>query len=282
MFRTLAKTQELETRCSGGASQLVGLPTVLLNLGSFNCGIDHRRNLGRVIAKGVMEQDLHLLNLCEVGGHKKGLDESKKRAQNIVSEVLHRHYKAISCQAYMATWHSEAEPTDATSVTLTLVGQPEVVEISASVQPQLVIMVFTIASAENRDKHGLLISGLLHIRTSTGEIISKATRKRIVKAALQAMEHKASTVSSGVSQPAAPVFVLTGDVNLNKTESDTIVQKMSGDPSLGSQWQVLTSNAARSGDLFSSKALSASHSTCRWEKAMTTSASARTSMTSSG
>ena len=253
MHRTLAKRQESETRGSGGASQpaestadasqLVGLPTVRLNLGCFNCGMDqamlskavHEKNLGRVIAKGVGEQDLHLLNLCEVGGHKKGLDESKKHAQKIVSEVLKRHYKAISCQAYMATWQAEEEPDDATSVTLTLVGQPTVLEISASVDPQLVIMVFTIASAEHRDKHGLLISGLLHIRSPTGQKPSKATRIRVVKAALQAMEHKASTVSSGASQPAAPVFVLTGDVNLNKNESDTIVQKQSGEPSVVTQ-----------------------------------------------
>ena len=87
------------------ASQLVGLPTVRLNLGCFNSGIDqpmlpkevHQKNLGRLIAKAVGEQDLHMVTLCEVGGHKKGLalcedvtnkeeeDESKKGAQKLVS-----------------------------------------------------------------------------------------------------------------------------------------------------------------------------------------------------
>ena len=91
------------------------------------------------------------------------------RAQGLVSQVLSRHYKATSCQAYMATWQAEGEPTDDTSVTLTLVGDPEVVELASSLEPQLVIMVFTIGAAEHREKHGLLISGNLHIRTPTGQ-----------------------------------------------------------------------------------------------------------------
>ena len=215
MQRTLAKgsgkgqMQRAEAKGSGGASQpaertadasqLVGLPTVRLNLGCFNTGIDqlmlplavHQKNLGRVIAKGVAEQDLHMLTLCEVGGHKKGLalcevvghkkglDESKKGAQKLVSQALTWHYKAISCQAYMATWQAEEEPGDRTSVTLTLVGEPEVVELpSMALEPQLVIMVFTIAAAEHRDRHGLLISGQLHIRTPTGESSAKKTGEK--------------------------------------------------------------------------------------------------------
>ena len=194
MYRGLPKREELETQGSGGAfqpaestadaSQLGGLPTVRVKLGCFNCGIDqamlskdvHVKNLSRVIAKAVGEQDLHMVTLCEVGGHKKGLEESTVSAQELVSQVLTRHYKATSCQSYMATWQAEDEPTDDTSVTLTLVGEPEVVELPSSQEPQLVIMVFTIAAAEHRDKHGLLISGSLHIRTPTGKKTTKATK----------------------------------------------------------------------------------------------------------
>ena len=251
------------------ASQLQGLPTVRLNLGSFNCGIDqlmlahcgqdqhrHRKNLGRIIAKGVLEQDLHMVTLCEVGGHKKGFDDRKTQAQNLpskaqklVSEVLKPHYKAISCQAYMATWQAEEEPGHRTSVTLTLVGEPEVVQLPGSVEPQLVIMVFIIAAAEHRDKHGLLISGILHTRTPSGEKIKIPQRKSILQAALQTLEQRAATASSGASQPTAPVVVLTGDVNLNKSESESAVQNDFGGPSVEKQWQVLSSNAALSGDV---------------------------------
>ena len=185
-----------------------------------------------------------------VGGHKQVLDKINMPAQELVSQVLTRHYKATSCQAYMATWQAEDEPTDDTSVTLTLVGEPEVVELRSAVEPQLVIMVFTIAAAKHPEKHGLLISGNLHIRTpSNMKSPTIAARKVITKAALQALEQRASTASSGASQPTAPVIVLTGDVNLDKSASDTIVQNEAGEPSVETQWQVLTSNAALSGDV---------------------------------
>ena len=126
----------------------------------------HISSLKRVIAKGVGEQRLHMINLCEVGSHKQGLSRSMVCAQELISSAcLSSHYKAMSCQAYMATWQAADEPTDDTSVTLTLVGELEVVELPSSGQPQLVIMVFTIVAAEHRDMHGLLISGQLHIRT---------------------------------------------------------------------------------------------------------------------
>ena len=257
MYRALGTKEKLETQGSGGdphpaestadASQLGGLPTVRLNLGCFNCGIVqdmlskdvHTKNLSRVIAKSVSEQDLHMVTLCEVGAHKKGLEISKVSAQDLVSQVLSRHYKATSCQAYMATWQAEDEPTDDTSVTLTLVGEPEVVELGSSrLEPQLVIMVFTIVAAKHRDKHGLLISGNLHIRTPRDHKPTIKQKKGITKAALRALEQRAWTASSDASQLTAPVSVLTGDVNLDKLASDTIVQNQAGEPSVETQWQV--------------------------------------------
>ena len=183
-FSQLGPCLKLETQGSGGApqpaestadaSQLGGLPTVQLRLGCFNCGIDQQMltkeswlaKLRRVIGLGVIEGGLHLLTLCEVGGHRQGLSDCRhENAQNLVRQVLSKYCKAISVQAYMATWQAEPEPDDDTSVTLTLVGEPEVVEFPSSGEPQLVIMVFTIAAAEHPEKQGLLISGQLHIRT---------------------------------------------------------------------------------------------------------------------
>ena len=259
MYRGLGKSRSPEARGSGGApqpaestadasepagsiadaSQLGGLPSVRLNLGCFNCGcfdcfphIWHTTSLKRVIAKDVHEQDLHMLTpMC---------------TQDLVSEVL-KHAR----QAYMATSQATTEPADDTGVTLTLLAGPEVVELSSpALEPQLVVMVFAIAAAGHPDKHGLLISGTLHIRTPTGvKTPTTATKKRITKEALQALEGRASIASSGASQPTAPVIVLTGDVNMDKIASDSIVQQEAGDPSVETQWQVLTSNAALSGDV---------------------------------
>ena len=148
-----------------------------LKLGCFNCGIHqsmipkekHQKNLSRVIAKAVCEEELHMVTLCEVGGHKQGLETSIVRAQDLVSEVLSRHYKATSCQAYMTTWQAITAPEDDAGVTLRLLADPQVVDLhSPALEPQLVVMVFAIASAEHPDKQGLLISGILHIRTPNG------------------------------------------------------------------------------------------------------------------
>ena len=273
MYRGLGKSRSPEAQGSGGApqpaestadasepaesiadaSQRGGLPSVRLKLGCFNCGMHqdmvphqrHTTSLKRVIAKGVHEEDLHMVTLCEVGGHKQGLPPMC--AQDLVSEVLSEHYKAISCQACMTTWQATTEPADDTGVTLTVLAGPEVVELSSpALEPQLVVMVCAIAAAEHPDKHGLLISGNLHILTPTGQKTpTKATRKRITKEALKALEGRASIASSGASQLTAPVIVLTGDVNLNKSESDSIVQEEVGEPSVETQWQVLTSNEPR-------------------------------------
>ena len=152
-------------------------------------------------------------------------------------------------QAYMATWQAEPKPYDDTSVTLTLSGKPQVVQLPATVEPQLVIMFFTIAAAEHPEKQGLLISGQLHIRTPQGKTVSITTKTQTVKQALQHLEQHALSARRGAPQPTAPVMVLTGDVNLERHTCDTLVHNEFGTLSVQTQWQVLTSNAALSGDV---------------------------------
>ena len=149
----------------------------------------------------------------------------------------------------MATWQAEAEPNDDTSVTLTLSGKPEEVQLPSNGEPQLVVMVFTIAAAEHPEKQGLLVSGQLHIRTPPNENCNDHDQKRVTRLALQALEKRAETVSSGASQLTAPVIVLTGDVNLPKWFCDPLVQEYGGRQSVQTQWQVMTSNAELSGDV---------------------------------
>ena len=231
-----------------------------VNLGCFNCGMQqdmipnkrHTDSLKRVIAKGVHEQDLHLLTLCEVGGHKQGLPSLC--AQDLVNDVLRPHYQALSCQAYMTTWQATTEQADETGVSLTLLAEPQVVQLSSpALQPQLVIMVFAVSAVGHPQKHGLIISGNLHIRTPSGtKSPTLATRKRITNEALEALEatsRRQKAASSSASQPTEPVIVLTGDVNLDKNICDSIVQKEAGELSVHTQWQVMTSNAELSGDV---------------------------------
>ena len=65
----------------------------------------------------------------------------------------------------MATWQAEAEPNDDTSVTLTRAGTPKVVQMVCDGDPQLVMMVFTIAHGDHPGNQGIITSGQLHIRT---------------------------------------------------------------------------------------------------------------------
>ena len=242
------------------ASQLGAVPTVRLRIGTFNCGIQqemlsvqkHIRNLRRVITKLVGEQWLHMVNLCEVGSHKQGLSRSMMCAQELISSAcLSSHYMAMSCLSYMAVWQATTEESDDDGVTITQVGEAAVVDLtSPSIEPQLIVSVFDIACARHPDKRGLLISGILHIRTPAGrKSPSNAIKKRITQNALLALDRKASREINGASQPIAPVLVLTGDANLAKNHCDSLVQEEYGQPSLERQWQVLTSISAKSGDV---------------------------------
>ena len=124
MLRLLPKRQVLETQGSGGAPQPAESTYVRLKLGCFNCGMTQEMlqkevwlaKLRRVIGKGVSEQGLDLLTLCEVGGHRRGLAWCPhENAQSLVRQVLARSFQAISEGAYMATWQAEPGPDDDTT-----------------------------------------------------------------------------------------------------------------------------------------------------------------------
>ena len=49
---------------------------------------------------------MHLLNLCEVGGHKQGLPASRIAAASVVDGALNKdEYGSHAVQAYMSIWH---------------------------------------------------------------------------------------------------------------------------------------------------------------------------------
>ena len=89
-----------------------------VNVGTFNLGLYQSqiesknfetgtlRNFRRIIAKGFENGELHLLNLCEVGGHKKGLPASFIKADCLVDEALNKgEHGTQAQQAYMSIWH---------------------------------------------------------------------------------------------------------------------------------------------------------------------------------
>ena len=274
MSRIGAKRKAQAAQSSGGppqpttgyadAPQLGVEFKIEVRLGCFNSGITqgmlsgkqavkHRRTFQRVICRGVDEQHLHMVTLCEVGNHREGLGAANLSAQTIVSKVFHNVFAATSEQAYMAMWQAQHVKGDPSSVCLTPVGEPTVVQMTtgeAVCDAQLVIMTFTVDALVAPDHEGLLISGQLHIRTPHAtKAPSMNMRKEIAKEALNALDDTARTVGGGTSQSTAPVLVLTGDPNLDLIHAEATVQLPAGHPSVQRQWQVLASGPARRGDL---------------------------------
>ena len=233
--------------------------TVEVNVGSFNLGLEQPQiesrhfpkrgllNFRRIIAKGFEEGDLHLLNLCEVGGHKKGLSASHITAASVVDGVLTKgEYGSHVVQAYMSIWHETGHShPDGTSVTQKEMFVKDLVSSSAC-EPQLVVSTYAVKT-HGLQAEGILIVGQLHIRTPSGKsVIKEPARKRIVHEALGILE-KAS--NSRVLQPT--VAILCGDVNLNQDNADACCQPRKGDamPDVLTQWHTQTSTPALSGDV---------------------------------
>ena len=62
--------------------------------------------LGSAFKSGFEEGDLHLLNLCEVGGHKQGLPACCIEADSVVDGALTKNESGThAVQAYMSIWH---------------------------------------------------------------------------------------------------------------------------------------------------------------------------------
>ena len=257
------------TGSSGGAVQPADLPTVDVNIGSFNMGIhqamlhkeNHQENFKRVLGMGFDSEDLHLGCFCEVGGHKEGLEALNMDANRLIMDTLTQHFRASSEQSYFCAWQQRPDTTatrqqridNCHSQTYLLPqGSPEIMPLHTSsvADPQLVLRNFLIKATPLEDMEGRLIDGQLHIRTPSGKAqLSRKTKERVTKNALMILQRKGAEVISSASQPTAPVLVLTRDVNLTKAEGETIVQMPQGEPSVYTQWQVLTAGGQLSGDI---------------------------------
>jgi len=203
-------------------------------------------NLRRVVAKGFEEGDLHLLNLCEVGGHKQGLPAVHCHASNITDQALKEgEYGSCATQNYMSIWH-ETGASQPGGVSLKLSQEPEVFTLAASValEPQLVLSSYAVTTNVSEGE-GMLFVGQLHIRTPNGKKSpTNQTKKRVVQEALNIMTNVANIC---VFQPV--VAVLCGDANLNQDNADACCQVEDGVPDARTHWHTQTSSEALSGDV---------------------------------
>ena len=230
---------------------------VKVNVGCFNLGLHQSQikaksfqtstlsNFRRIVAKGFEEGNLHLLNLCEVGGHKQGLQAQGIQADNIVDGTLLKdEYGTHAVQNYMSIWHNTGDShPSGTSLTKQDVNVKSLE--SSPDHPQLVMTTYAVKT-HGLPAEGLLIVGQLHIRTPTGKVVSINTKKRVVQEALGILEKDSNRY---VLQPI--VAILCGDVNLDQVSADACCQRSKGEamPNMRTQWHTQTSHAARSGDV---------------------------------
>ena len=149
---------------------------VLVNIGTFNIGLAQNLmeskqnttqtvpNIRRIVAKGFEEANLHLLNLCEVGAHKKGLPAHGYNSGITDGALMQGEYGSRAIQAYMAIWHAVGASQPG-GVSLKAVEEFEVFAFASSeiCDAQLVLTKYTV-TANACVGVGMLFSGQLHIR----------------------------------------------------------------------------------------------------------------------
>ena len=210
---------------------------VSVNIGTFNLGRDQGKitskafrkttlpNFRRIVAKGVEEGDLHLLNLCEVGGHMQGLAACNYDSAIIVEGALvEDQYDSNATQAYLSIWDKKGS-LHPEGVSLQSLHEPEVIELLCTqpLEPQLVVTEYAVTKHACQGE-GILINGQRHIRQPQGTRTPShdrmvRIRKRWVRQALRILEN---TRNSCVFQPT--VAILCGDVNLNQDSADACCQ----------------------------------------------------------
>ena len=208
---------------SGDASQLAGVQSI--RIGSFNVGVHQDmltsknwrkclRKVEHIIRTCVQDVGLHIMNLCELGGHLGGL------AQAGISEFDMDIFQGSAApfvdvnSNYLIAWGFGA---DANQLGVRPAFRTQIIWLRSTVcEPELVVHIFAIGAGV------VLIQGNLHIRVPHNARVSTVLRKRIVKEALQALEAEAPTDSA--AQPV--VLVLVGDCNLFPEQAEEATQTL--------------------------------------------------------
>ena len=181
------------------------------------------------------EQNLDIMSLCELGGHKEGLDVAGIHYQDLQFFKASKGPCANITQNYMTAWGLKKK---AVRPRVKPLGKPEVYNLEGSRKsdPQLVVHIFRI------NQNALLVQGNLHIRTPTSGIVGIPSRKLVVKNALEKMQAVGKSLPpQKASLPVA--FILVGDVNLFKLQGEEAVKP------LQNTWQVHAATGGLRGDI---------------------------------
>ena len=234
---------------SSDASQLGGSSdgTVFtFRIGSFNLGIHQEmltskhahKHLHKIedIISTCFQEGVHIMNLCEFGGHRQGpsaagislFDMKSFRGPAAPFVTISSNYLTAWRYGYDADTIQfgmrEKEPSKTYLLSSTIC------------EPELVVHFF---------EHGAgfcFMLGNLHIRTPDGEPVSMTTRKRMVREALHQLMSDAP--SDSAAQPV--VYVLVGDCNLSPEKAEEATQPLQPEHAdWKSVWQVHATTAAQ-------------------------------------
>ena len=234
---------------------------VPVRVGTFNLGL-HQEQIGstqfprkalkkvcRVVAKGFEEGNLHLLNLCEVGGHKQGLEANNISPSRVTDGALVQGYGSQTKQAYLSIWHERGAQQPG-GVSLNPLQSVEVHPIPATLpfDAQLVVSTYAVTKYASKAS-GILICGQLHIRApndmkSPGGAKLIEARQKVVRQAFKILEKASNNFPIQRT-----VAVLCGDVNLYQADADACCQVQKGVSDVHTHWHTETSNEALLGDV---------------------------------
>ena len=219
-----------------------------LRIGSFNVGVEQSSLTGKkkktvmdktadVIMDCVQAHNLHMFSLCELGGHKQGLEQTEMVYQDHLSEC-----EALVCQNYMTAWNFHV---DASGLEVEPNYDLKSYDLAGChvAESQLVVMTFKVGD------HAGLVLGNLHIRTPTGSKVTFCSRKRVLVEAVRILiKTPAPLESDGAVQPVA--YVLVGDPNLTKDMAEEALQdEQPFEPDWDTAWQVFETPEQRGGDI---------------------------------
>ena len=190
------------------------------------------------------EQNLDIMSLCELGGHKEGLDVAGIHYQDLEFFKASKGPCANITQNYMTAWGLKKE---AVRPRVEPLRKPEVYDLEGSRKsdPQLVVHIFRI------NQNALLVQGNLHIRMPTSCNVGIPSRKLVVKNALKKMQAVAERLPPQKASLSL-AFILVGDVGLDKSQGEEAVQQLQPEPNQGdwqNTWQVHAATGGLRGDI---------------------------------
>ena len=224
-------------------------------IGSFNVGVyqnmldgnlseRYLRKVEHIIATCVKEVGLDIMNLCEFGGHKKGLHAVvppiHPRTMHIFASATSPSPAVSVNNNYLTAWafHGDASQFAADRAVTDCCRSFHL--HCDKCEPEMIVHKF-------RNAAGItVLQGNLNIRTPQSTTVTKAKRKRLLNEALTTLE--AHAPRDRATRPV--VKVLVGDCNLTKADAEEAIHVLQPTTShWRTVWQVHATSFGLSGDL---------------------------------